>query len=63
MCRTIKIMFDIVPLSLGGQNCEIEDDELTHLVIANGVNPSDIANHIPSRVHMVKQQVTTLLKY
>ena len=47
-------------LLLGGQNCEIDDDEMTHLVIANGVNPSDIPSHIPSRVHIVKQQVNTL---
>ena len=37
--------------------CELTDDRLTHLVIANGVDTSNVPTGVPSRTHIVKQQV------
>jgi hypothetical protein len=36
--------------------CSIDDDDLTHVVLANGVDPSQLPSSIPSRTHIVKQQ-------
>lgn len=38
--------------------CELNDDELTHVVVANGVDTTNIPISLPSRTHIVKQQVT-----
>ena len=37
--------------------CELTDESLTHLVIANGVDGNNVPTGIPSRTHIVKQQV------
>ena len=37
--------------------CDLADDSLTHLVIANGVDTSSLPTNVPSRTHIVKQQV------
>lgn len=37
--------------------CDIDSDEVTHVVVANGVEAMNIPPTIPSRVHIVKQQV------
>ena len=36
---------------------DINNPELTHLLVANGVDPVSIPSSVPSRVHIVKQQV------
>ena len=47
--------------------CELNNDELTHIVVANGVDAVDIPLNVPSRTHIVKQQVfgriLTILKF
>uniref|UniRef100_A0A1X7TIM8 BRCT domain-containing protein n=1 Tax=Amphimedon queenslandica TaxID=400682 RepID=A0A1X7TIM8_AMPQE len=40
----------------GGVMCELTDDSLTHLVIANGVDTNNVPTGIPPRTHIVKQQ-------
>ena len=37
--------------------CDLADDSLTHLVIANGMDTSSLPTNVPSRTHIVKQQV------
>ena len=37
--------------------CELTDESLTHLVIANGVDGNNVPTGVPSRTHIVKQQV------
>ena len=41
----------------GGINAELDDPEVTHLLVANGVDSMAIPLTIPSRIHIVKQQV------
>ena len=41
----------------GGINAELDDPEMTHLLVANGVDSMAIPLTIPSRIHIVKQQV------
>ena len=45
-------------LSLPGAVCvETDNPLMTHLLVANGVDPLSIPSCVPSRVHIVRQQV------
>ena len=41
----------------GAVSVDNDNPLMTHLLVANGVDPLSIPSSIPSRVHIVKQQV------